>query len=56
MNCQKLPQIRLRAIEPEDLDYLYRIENDKRLWDVGETNMPYSRYALHEYVLSLIHI
>lgn len=50
MNCQKLPKIRLRAIEPEDLDYLYRIENDKRLWDVGETNMPYSRYALHEYV------
>lgn len=48
----QLPQIKLRPIEPEDLDYLYKIENDKRLWDVGETNMPYSRYALHEYVAS----
>ena len=48
----QLPQIKLRPIEPEDLDYLYKIENDKRLWDVGETDMPYSRYALHEYVAS----
>ncbi|MGI6224143.1 MAG: GNAT family N-acetyltransferase [Prevotella sp.] len=50
MITESLPLVRLRAIEPEDLDYLYKIENDKRLWGVGETNMPYSRYALHEYV------
>lgn len=42
--------IRLRAIEPEDLDLLYRIENDRRLWNVGISNVPYSRYALHDYV------
>ena len=52
MNNLQFPQIKLRPNEPEDLDYLYKIENDKRLWDVGETNMPYSRYALHEYVAS----
>ena len=28
------PEIKLRAIEPEDLDLLYRIENDVRLWNV----------------------
>lgn len=50
MNTEKLPKIRLRAIEPEDLDLLYRIENDVRLWSVGATNVPYSRYALHDYV------
>ena len=45
-----LPDIRLRAIEPEDLDLLYRIENDQRLWNVGTTNVPYSRYTLHDYI------
>ena len=38
-----IPSIRLRAIEPEDLDLLYLIENDTRLWNVGTTNVPYSR-------------
>ena len=44
------PKVRLRAIEPEDLDLLYQIENDRRLWNVGTTNVPYSRYTLHDYV------
>ena len=33
--------VRLRAMEPEDLDALYRIENDRDVWDVGENNVPY---------------
>ena len=45
-----MKQITLRAIEPEDLDLLYRIENDVELWNVGNTNVPYSRYLLHDYV------
>ena len=45
-----LPTIRLRAMEPEDLDLLYRIENDERLWGLGMTNVPYSRYVLHDYI------
>ena len=52
MNDYSLPQVKLRAMEPEDLDMLYRIENDVRLWDVSSTNIPYSRYLLHEYVAS----
>ena len=43
-------QVRLRAIEPEDLDLLYQIENDSQLWNVGTTNVPYSRYTLHDYI------
>jgi diamine N-acetyltransferase len=43
-------KVRLRAIEPEDLDLLYSIENDRDLWEVGTTNVPYSRYTLHDYV------
>ena len=45
-----MKQIKLRAIEPEDLDLLYRIENDVELWNVGTSNVPYSRYLLHDYV------
>ena len=50
MSDHRLPSVRLRAIEPEDLDTLYRIENDMQLWGVGSTNVPYSRYTLHEYI------
>ena len=46
-------KITLRAIEPEDLDLLYRIENDVRLWNVGTSNVPYSRYVLHDYVANV---
>ncbi|MBQ8656762.1 MAG: GNAT family N-acetyltransferase [Prevotella sp.] len=45
-----MKEIRLRALEPEDLDILYRIENDRELWQVGVTNVPYSRYVLHDYI------
>ena len=45
-------RIHLRAMEPEDLDVLYHIENDRRLWNVGSTNVPYSRYLLHDYIAS----
>lgn len=44
------PIVRLRALEPEDLDLLYKMENDRDLWEVGTTNVPYSRYALHNYI------
>jgi len=42
--------VKIRAMEPEDLDLLYNIENDSVLWDVGSTNVPYSRYTLHDYI------
>lgn len=45
-----MPEVTLRAIEPEDLELLYRIENDMLLWNIGTTNVPYSRYVLHDYV------
>lgn len=45
-----LPAVRLRAIEPEDLDLLYTIENDTSLWNVGVTSVPYSRYTLYDYI------
>lgn len=44
------PIVHLRALEPEDLDLLYKMENDRELWEVGTTNVPYSRYTLHDYI------
>ena len=50
-NAEKtMAVVRLRAMEAEDLDALYRIENDRDVWDVGENNVPYSRYILHDYI------
>lgn len=40
----------LRAMEPEDLDFLYAMENDRGVWSVGNTSVPYSRYVLHDYI------
>ena len=42
--------LRLRALEPEDLEVLYRWENDATLWAVGNTLAPYSRYLLKQYI------
>ena len=44
------PIVKLRAMEPEDLDVLYQIENDASIWHVGTNNVPYSRYTLHDYI------
>lgn len=44
------PRLALRALEPEDLALLYTIENDRALWSVSATPVPYSRYALKEYI------
>lgn len=42
--------ILLRALEPEDLELLYTIENDRRLWHVSNTTSSYSRYTLRQYI------
>ena len=42
--------ILLRAVEPEDLDFLYRCENDTSVWRYGSTTAPYSRFALKQYI------
>lgn len=44
--------LHLRAMEPEDLELLYTVENDSSIWDMGPTTMPYSRDVLRQYILS----
>lgn len=43
-------RICLRATEPEDLELLYRWENDTLQWQYGTTTVPFSRYTLKQYL------
>jgi diamine N-acetyltransferase len=45
-------KINLRALEPEDLEFLYQIENDQSFWEVSHTQKPFSRYILKQYLES----
>ena len=42
--------IYLRALEPTDLDFLYQLENDEKVWEVSNTLTPYSKYVLKQYL------
>ena len=42
--------INLRALEPEDLDFLFSIENDESFWELSSTQAPYSRHILQKYI------
>lgn len=43
-------KIYLRALEPEDLEFIYQIENNVQLWEVSHTQTPYSRYLIKQYL------
>jgi len=42
--------IYLRALELEDLDYLYEIENNEEFWELSATQVPFSKYMLRQYL------
>jgi len=44
--------IQLRALEPTDLDRLYKWENDSSIWSVSGTLAPFSRFVLEQYLAS----
>lgn len=42
--------IYLRALEPEDLEFIYAIENNELVWEVSNTETPYSRFLIRQYL------
>ena len=42
--------VRLRPMEPEDLDLLYEVENDERAWSVSASRTHFSRFSLRQYL------
>ena len=47
--------IRLRALEPEDIDILYAWENDTELWQHGASIAPFSRFVIKQYLIDSKH-
>ncbi|MDX1774818.1 GNAT family protein [Oceanihabitans sediminis] len=43
-------QIYLRALEPEDLQFIHTIENDESIWEISNTQTPYSKYLIKQYL------
>lgn len=42
--------ISLRALEPNDLDFLFSIENDESFWEISGTQLPFSKHILENYI------
>lgn len=42
--------IKLRALEPEDLNFLFNTENNTKFWEVSSTQVPFSKYTLTQYI------
>lgn len=43
-------KIKLRPIEPDDIELLYQWENNMEIWNVSNTKTPFSKYILAEYL------
>lgn len=46
----KFKKIKLRALEPEDLELLYDWENNDSYWTISNTLTPFSKYTLKRYL------
>lgn len=42
--------IYLRALEPEDLEFIHAIENDESMWEISNTQTPYSKFLIKQYL------
>ncbi len=43
-------RVYLRALEPEDLDFIHEIENDESIWEISSTQTPYSKFLIKQYL------
>jgi len=50
MTTLKGKKIYLRALEPEDLEFVHAIENDESVWEISNTQTPYSRFLIKQYI------
>ncbi|MEA3503579.1 MAG: GNAT family N-acetyltransferase [Bacteroidota bacterium] len=44
--------IALRALDLNDAELLYQWENDMELWHLGNTQVPFSKFTLEQYVMN----
>lgn len=50
MNVLENDIVKLRALEPEDIDTIYKWENDTNVWKVSNTIAPFSKYILNRFI------
>ena len=43
-------RLKLRALEPQDVETLYKWENDTAIWVASHTQVPFSRFILEQYI------
>ena len=43
-------KIYLRALELDDLEFLFEIENNRDFWEISYTILPFSKYYLEKYI------
>ncbi|ALJ06595.1 acetyltransferase [Pseudalgibacter alginicilyticus] len=50
MMTLKGEHIYLRALEPEDLEFIHAVENDETVWEISNTITPYSKFLIKQYL------
>ncbi|MBN1116269.1 MAG: GNAT family N-acetyltransferase [Bacteroidales bacterium] len=50
MSIENKLNIKLRAVEPEDIDLLFQWENNQEIWHLSNTITPFSRHILTKYI------
>lgn len=40
----------LRALEPEDLEFVHAVENDESIWEISNTQTPFSKFIIKQYL------
>lgn len=50
MEKLKGAHIYLRALEPNDLEFLYQLENNPGIWEISGTITPFSKHVLRQYL------
>lgn len=52
MQALKGKTLKLRAMEPADIDLMYEWENDPEIWMYSNTHTPFSRFHLEQFVIN----
>jgi diamine N-acetyltransferase len=50
VNILKAKKIQLRAIEPNDIDHIYKWENNTSIWNLSNTITPFSRFVIKQFI------
>ncbi|MBR0073147.1 MAG: GNAT family N-acetyltransferase [Bacteroidales bacterium] len=48
-------KIHMRALEPTDIESMYRWENDETLWTTSNAHAPFSKHILTQYIIESQH-